>query len=54
MADDKTPKPKVPDKADDKEQSERFIQTAREHSAASDRDALERALKKLLPQKKRF
>jgi hypothetical protein len=29
-------KPKIPDNADDKEQSERFLETAREHEADAD------------------
>lgn len=40
-------KPQVPDKADDKEQSERFIDAAREHEADHRPDALDRAFKRL-------
>ena len=43
------PKPKVPDKADDKEQSERFIDTARAHGA--DDKPLDEAFKALIPSK---
>lgn len=46
-------KPKVPAKADDKEQSERFIDTAREYGADEGRDKFERAFKKAVPQKKK-
>ena len=38
---------KVPDKADDKEQSERFIKTAREHEADESKDALDRAFRRI-------
>lgn len=48
MADEKKPKPKVPDKADDKEQSERFIETAREHEADESSHSLEKAFKPLI------
>jgi hypothetical protein len=41
-----TPKP------DDPEQSKRFIETAEEVGADSDEEALERAFKKIAPQKK--
>lgn len=44
---DKTPKPKVPDKADDRAQSERFIETARAHDADETSDILDMAFKKL-------
>ncbi len=47
-----TRKPKVPTKADDKEQSERFIETAREYGADDSRDRFERAFKKAVPQKR--
>lgn len=41
-------KPKVPDTADDKEQSERFIETARTHGADEAMGkALNRALKRV-------
>ena len=39
-------------KQDDPEQSKRFIETAEEVEADTDDKALERAFKKLLPQKK--
>lgn len=45
------PKPKPPPKADDKEQSERFIETAREIEADESGDEFERALDLLLPTK---
>lgn len=40
-------KPKVPDNADDKDQSERFIETARKHESDESRDALDRAFKRI-------
>ena len=43
----KPPMPKVPDKADDREQSERFMETAQVHEADESREALHRAFKKL-------
>ncbi|MCR9062018.1 MAG: hypothetical protein NXI02_32155 [Rhodobacteraceae bacterium] len=47
MADETKPKvkPKVPEDADDKEQSERFIETAREIDADESGAALEGAMK---------
>ena len=39
--------PKVPDKADDKDQSERFIKTAQEHNA-DERRTLENTFKKIV------
>lgn len=48
MTEKKLPsKPIVPDKADDKDQSERFIETARKHEADENRDALDRAFKRI-------
>ena len=41
-------KPRVPEKADDKDQSERFIETARNHEADETDDALDRAFKRIL------
>lgn len=40
-------RPKVPDKADDKEQSERFIEAARQHEASESGDPLSDAFKRL-------
>lgn len=51
MADDKKPKPKVPDKADDKEQSERFIETARDHEADEGKDAMDQAFRRVTSRK---
>ena len=47
-----TRKPKVPPNADDKEQSERFIDTAREHGTDESGEEFERAFKKVVPPKK--
>jgi hypothetical protein len=41
------PPPKVPDKADDKEQSERFIETARELQTDETGRALEEAFNRI-------
>lgn len=41
------PPPKVPEKADDKEQSERFIETARDHETDESGRALEEAFKRV-------
>lgn len=55
----KSTKPKVPEKADDKEQSEAFIKAAKEAEASEDPEAFERAFKKVIrsggekPQKRR-
>jgi len=43
--------PRKPTKPDDPEQSKRFIETA-EEVGADDEEALERALKKMVPTKK--
>lgn len=47
MADDGKAKAKVPTRADDKEQSERFIDSAREHEVDESEGALERAFRKI-------
>ena len=47
-----TRKAKVPKKADDKEQSERFIEIAREYGTDETGKEFERAFKKVVPQKK--
>ena len=44
-------KPKVPDKADDKEQSERFIETAMERDTDESGKAFERLFKTVAPVK---
>lgn len=44
-------KPKVPEAADDKEQSERFIETARKYEADETGKQLERSFKKIVPPK---
>ena len=44
--------PKVPEKATDKEQSERFIRAAREHGTDETGKAFERLFKKVVPPKK--
>ena len=44
-----TTKPKVPKDADDKEQSERFIETARKHGADKDHKEFERLFKAAVP-----
>jgi hypothetical protein len=41
--------PKPPPKADDKEQSKRFIEKAREIEADETGEAFERAIKKIVP-----
>ena len=46
-------KPTIPKTADDKEQSERFIETAREYGADETRKEFERAFKKAVPRKKK-
>lgn len=43
------PKPKVPKSADDKEQSARFIEAAREYETDETGKELERAFKKVVP-----
>lgn len=43
------PKPKVPDKTDDKEQSERFMDTARQHDTDETGETFERAFKTAVP-----
>jgi hypothetical protein len=43
--------PRKPTKPDDPEQSKRFIETAKEVGADTDDKALERAFKKIVPQK---
>ena len=43
--------PRKPTKPDDPEQSKRFVETA-EQVGADDEEALERAFKKIVPQKK--
>ena len=48
----KTQKPKPPANADDKAQSERFIDTAREYGADVSGEKFERAFKKVVPPKK--
>jgi hypothetical protein len=45
--------PKQKPKRDDPEQSKRFIETAKEVGADDDAEALERALKKIVPQTKK-
>ena len=42
-------KPRIPSRADDKEQSERFIETARESGADEGREKFERAFKRAVP-----
>lgn len=46
----RTPAPRVPSKADDKEQSRRFIETSVEYGA-DDEDAFEETFKKAVPPK---
>ena len=46
------PRPKVPEKATDKEQSERFIRAAREHGTDETGKAFERLFKKVAPPKR--
>lgn len=46
-----TRKPKVPKTADDKEQSERFIETARKYETDETGKEFERAFKKAVPTK---
>lgn len=46
-------KPKVPENADDKEQSERFIGAAREHETDETGKEFERAFKNIIPSKPR-
>lgn len=43
--------PKVPDNADDKDQSKRFIETAREHETDETGRAFEKLFKKITPTK---
>lgn len=45
------PKPKVPDKADDKQQSERFIETAREAELSDDVEILKKSLRQIAKSK---
>ena len=47
------PPPKVPEKADDKEQSERFIEAAREHETNEREDLFEAAFKKIASRQRR-
>ena len=47
-----TRKPKVPEKADDKEQSERFIETARKLGADKTDKEFKRLFKHAVPPKK--
>jgi hypothetical protein len=47
----KPPLPKVPKKADDPEQSERFIKAAREHGTDETGKAFEQLFKKVAPSK---
>jgi hypothetical protein len=49
----KTRKPKVPEKADDKEQSVRFIDAALEHGAEDATEALEQAFMKAVKSRSR-
>jgi hypothetical protein len=44
----KPSKPKVPEKADDKEQSEAFIKAAKEAETNEDPEAFERAFRKVV------
>ncbi len=44
--------PRKPTKPDDPKQSKRFIETAEEVGADTDDEALERAFKKIAPQKR--
>jgi hypothetical protein len=44
--------PRKPSKPDDAEQSKRFIESAEEVGADTDDEALERAFKKIVPQKR--
>lgn len=46
-----TRKPKVPEKADDKEQSERFIDAARKHETDESGKAFEKLFKNVVPSK---
>jgi len=48
----KKPTPRVPDKADDKEQSKRFIETAQERETDETGKELERAFKAITKKKK--
>ena len=48
----KNQKPKPPRNADDKAQSDRFIETAREYGADDGPEKFERAFKKVVPSKK--
>ena len=45
-------KPRIPESADDKEQSERFIETARDKETDETGKAFERLFKKTVPPKK--
>ena len=45
-------KPRVPESANDKRQSERFIEAARDHETDETGTILERVFKKLAPRKK--
>lgn len=45
-------KPKIPDKADDKEQSERFIETALKHDTDESGKAFEKLFKNVVPQQR--
>ena len=49
----KTQKPKIPDAADDKEQSERFIEAVRTHDADETGNSLEDSFKKIVSPKRR-
>ncbi len=46
------PTVKVPDNADDKEQSERFIEAAQTHGTNESSKAFERLIKKITPTKR--
>jgi hypothetical protein len=48
-----TRKPKVPKTADDKEQSERFIETARKYGADETGKELEQVFKAVVPPKRK-
>jgi hypothetical protein len=48
----KKPTPKPPETADDKEQSERFIEAARKHETDESGKAFEKLFKKVVPTKR--
>lgn len=47
----KSIKPKIPEKADDKEQSEAFIKAAKESGTSDDPEAFERAFRAIMSSK---